>query len=257
MASSASTRSACIRPSNHDSASEVGIYSVSILVATIISLPLAGFNQFFPSVSSRLYSNDEYEMLQTVYRVVTRWAISLSLLVALPAVIYRRELLSVFGPEFVEGQAVLLLFVGGQFVNALSGPSNDLLTMTDNQYVVLCNNWGFGLLNVGLNYVFIQEYGLLGAAMATASILAALNVARVLEVWYFEGYVPYSRRVWKPAFAAACATVALVGARQFLSGYTLLVAGSALGVLVFLAVLWLFGLESEDRKLLSLYRGDA
>jgi hypothetical protein len=41
-------------------------------------------------------------------------------------------------------------------VNALAGPSNDILTMTDHQYVVLINHWGVGLFNVMLNFLFIQ-----------------------------------------------------------------------------------------------------
>lgn len=235
-------------------ASEVAIYNVALLVATIISLPLAGFNQFFPSVSSRLYANDEHETLETVYRAVTRWTITMSLLVALPALLYRAELLSVFGEQFTDGTLVLALFVTGQFVNALSGPSNDVLTMTDNQYVVLANNWVFGLLNVGLNYAFITEFGLIGAAVATASVLGLLNVARVCEVWYIEGYLAYSRQLWKPLFAAGCATAALLAADRLLSGYALLLAGSTFGVGVFLAVLYSFGLEEEERLLIEAYR---
>lgn len=234
-------------------ADAVAVYDVALVVSTLITVPLSGFNQLFPPVASRLYANDDHRRLQTSFAVVTRWSVTASLLLALPVVLYPTRLLAVFGEEYTAGVAVLLLFVAGNLVNALSGPSNDLLTMTDNQYVVLVNHWGFGVLNVGLNYVFIQRFGVAGAAVATASVLAALNVVRVLEVWYLEGYVPYSRALWKPLVAGAVASLVMVATGALLSGYALLVGGSALGALSFGACLYLLGVEPEDRLLVEEY----
>lgn len=229
--------------------SAVGIYTISILLASVLIIPLSGFNQLFPPVASRLYADGDEETLEQVYASVTRWAITASLLLALALLVYRREALAIFGEEFTQGATVLSLFLVGQFVNVLVGPSNDLLTMTDHQYVVMVNHWTFGILNVAMNYVFIQEFGLIGAALATASILAALNLLRLIEVWYFEGFLPYSRRLWKPAAAAVCALLVMVGSSLVLSGLPLLVVGSALATLVYGSLLYLFGIEPRDLEL--------
>jgi O-antigen/teichoic acid export membrane protein len=236
-------------------ATDVGIYSISMLLAGIILMPLSGFNQLFPPVASRLYAADDEEMLQSVFATVTRWTITATLFIALVLVLYRQEILSLFGPSFTDGTAVLALFVFGQAVVALAGPSNDVLTMTDNQYVVMVNHWTFGVLNVALNYVCITAFGLVGAAVATAAVLATLNAVRVAEVWYLEGLFPYTRRLWKPAVAAVGALGVLYAATFFLSGAALVVVGGLAGAAVYAAVLLLLGIEPRDRRLLANYRG--
>lgn len=234
---------------------DVGIYNVALLLASLIAVPLAGFNQLFPSVASRLYSKDQMAELEAVYATVTRWAITVSLIIAAPVVIYHGELLAMFGPEFTAGAGVLILFVFGQLVNAASGPSNDILTMTDNQYVVLVNHWVFGVLNVVLNYVMITEFGLVGAAMATATVLAVLNVTRVIEVWYFEGLFAYSRRLWKP-LTAGCVGVGVMGAVALLfSGLPAAIAGGAAGAAVYALCLYALGIEQVDRDLAEQFLG--
>ncbi|MFC7138986.1 flippase [Halosimplex aquaticum] len=235
------------------SSAEVGIYSISMLLAGVILLPLSGFNQLFPPVASRLYSEGDMEMLQSVFTTVTRWTITATLFIGSVLVIYRREALVLFGEEFTAGTMVLTLFVVGKAVVAFSGPSNDLLMMTDHQYVVMLNHWTFGVLNVALNYVLIMEYGFIGAAIATAGINAVLNVLRVLEVWYFEGMIPYSVRLWKPLTAAVGAVAVMYGATFVLSGVVLLAVGSLLGGLVYVGALLLFGIEARDKRMLNDY----
>ena len=234
-------------------AADVGIYNIAVLLAGVIAMPLAGVNQLFPPVASRLYSNDEVESLESVYSTVTRWSISASLLIALPLFVYRVEILSLFGPEFVAGATVVTLFVAGQLFNAAAGPSNDLLTMTDHQYAVMANHFTFGCVNVTLNYVLIQWYGLVGAALATAGVLAALNVVRVLEVWYFEGMFAYSIDIWKPVAAAAVAALAMVMIGSGLEGFPLVVTGSVIGCSLFLCALYLFGIDDRDKELANEY----
>ena len=158
-----------------------------------------------------------------------------------------------FGEEFTAGALVLTLFVIGKSVVAFSGPSNDLLMMTDHQYAVMINHWAFGVVNVVLNYFLIIELGFIGAAISTAAVLAVLNIVRVLEVWYFEGLIPYSRRLWKPIIAALVALAVMYGTSLVLSGLLLLIAGSSAGGVVYLCVLYLLGIEQRDKQMLNDY----
>lgn len=228
--------------------SGVGVYNIATVIASFLRLPLTGFNQLFPPIASRLYSNGELEELQSVYRVVTRWTFTISLLPAAGAIVYTRELLGIFGNAFTAGEAVLLLFVAGELANAVAGPSNYMLIMTDHQYVTLVNEWSLGVFNVVLNYFFITWFGLVGAALATVSVLSVINLVRVVEVWYFEGMVPYSTKFFKPILAGIGAGAVMYGAKAFLSGYPLLVVGGSVGGIVFALGLFALGIEQEDKE---------
>lgn len=229
---------------------DVGIYSVAILVSTFVGMPLTGLNQLFPPIASRLHSDGERAKLNDIFATVTRWAFTLSLVATIGAILYREELLYIFGEEFTAGAMVLVLFLFAQITRNVAGPSGYLLAMTGHQYVVLVNKLVLGGLNVVLTVAFILEFGLIGAALGSALSLAAINVLRVIEIYYFEGYLPYTRALYKPVLAAGVATGLMWAVAFLVDGLPLLVAGSAMGALVYGLSLYVLGLESEDRALL-------
>ena len=231
---------------------QVGIYRIATLVALVLSLPLGGINLLFPPVASELYTRGKPHELQSVYRIVTRWSFTITLFLAAGAIVYRDTLLSsVFGSTIATGSAVLAVLVFGQLFNAAVGPSNYVLMMTDHQYLIFINHWSFGVLNVILNYYLLTQFGLIGAALATASVLAAVNIVRVVEVWYLEGIVPYSITFVKPTVSCVIAGVAMSLLREYLSGFALLFIGGGVGFVTFGGLLYLAGIEEEDKEVFS------
>lgn len=228
------------------SSTAVGVYNISVLVAGLLYVPLLAFNQLFPPVASRLYTEGNREDLAAIYTVITRWIFTASLLLGLVAVVFRIQILALFGPEFTAGSLVLVLFVGSQLLNAATGPSDYLLMMTDHQYVVMANEWVFGITNVVLNILFIQAFGLIGAAMASAGVLAVRNIVKVSEVWYFERLHPYSWAFRKPIAAGVGAAAGMVVVETVLAGSPAIVAGAAVGLGVYGLLLWLLGIEAVD-----------
>ena len=229
------------------SGSVVGVYRVSILLVTFLTLPLSGINQLFPPIASGLYSNGKIDELESIYKIVTRWVFTVVIPAALVLTVYNSEVLRIFGDDFSGGGLVLLFFGIAQLTNCAVGPSGLLLMMTNHQYLNLVNQWVLGVLNVVLNYVLILEFGFIGVAVATAGTLTVINIVRVIEVWYVEGMTPYSKKYWKPIVAGLSSILVLLGWRSFLSGYPLLIVGAATGALVFVATLYLLGIEQEDK----------
>lgn len=233
------------------SGSAVGVYNVAVLVSSLLSLPLTAFNQLFPPIASRLYHKGEFGELESMYGTVTRWTFTITLFPGIAAFLYAEELLRVFGEGFAEGQLVLMLFVVAQLAGSVVGSSGFLLMMTDHQYLTLFNQVSSGILNAILNYVFITQYGFIGAAMATATVLSAINVLRVIEVWYFEGMLPYDRTYLKPVLAGIAAGAVMLSLSTMLSGYVLLVSGGLCGGVAFALSLYVLGIEEEEAALLT------
>jgi O-antigen/teichoic acid export membrane protein len=235
-----------------------GIYNISLFLTSFIALPLTSFNQLFPPIASKLYTNDDIDELQAAYSSITRWIFSGALLIGVVELTFRTELLSLFGAEYTRGELVLILFVFGQLLNAAVGSAGWLLLMTDHQYLVALNSWLLGVLNLGLSYYFILQFGLVGAALGTAGALGLINVCRVAELWYLEGLHPYSVRFAKPLAAALGAMAAMHGASLVLPPRAALAVGVPIGVAAFAGQLAVFGIEPDDRQLFgALFSGYA
>jgi len=230
------------------SGSAVGIYNVASVLSRFLRMPLTGFSKLFPPIASGLYARGEIAELESVYSQITRWSFTLSLLPSIAVVIYAEEALSIFGEEFAAGSGVLTLFVIGQLTNAAVGPSGYVLMMTDHQYLEMINQWIAGVSNVVLNYFFITNFGVIGAALATAGVMTVTNLIVVGQVWYTEGIVPYSFAFSKPVAAGVVAAGVMYGCTMFLSGFVLLVVGSAVGTVAYAGVIFATGIETEDRE---------
>jgi O-antigen/teichoic acid export membrane protein len=107
-------------------------------------------------------------------------------------------------------------------------------------------------LNAVLNLVLIQRFGILGAAIATATAIAVLNILRLAEVRYFLGMFPYSRR-FLPGVGLLAVTSAVMYLAQWLplSGIGLLLVAGFGSTGVFLIGAWLFAVDENDDVLLE------
>lgn len=230
---------------------DVGLYNIAVLVSSVLVLPLNGISQLFPPIASELYANDKIAELQSVYSVVTRWSFTVSLFVATLLVVHRTAILSLFSEEVAAATLIFAILILGQLANAVAGPCNYVMMMTDHQYITMVNQWVFGVSNVILNYLLLQEIGILGAAIATATSLTLLNATRVVEVWYLEGLVPYSWKFAKPLLACGLAVVPMVLFESWLDGLLQLFASGLVSGVVFASLLYAFGIEKEDRSFIE------
>lgn len=105
------------------------------------------------------------------------WTFWPSLTLGIFMVLTGKYFLLLFGQEFTAGAAVLWILVTGIVIRSSVGPAESLLVMTGNQnscaaiYVLAL------FVNVTLNLSLIPEYGLAGAAIATAAAMTFESAA--------------------------------------------------------------------------------
>lgn len=226
----------------------VGIYSIAVLLSGVLALPLTAVNQLFPPVASRLLYNDRGHSLRIIHTTITRWTLTVTLFMTLVLIIYRIEILRLFGPEFPAGEVVVLLFAVGQLTNGLACGIGYLFTVTERRILLVLNQWVFGILNVGLNYLFINRFGFVGAALATALVYICLNLIRLIQLWYLEGYLPYTAGTVKPVIGALVAGTVMVTVRGSFEGVFTVFVGVSVGFIIYGIALIAFGIEETDRE---------
>jgi O-antigen/teichoic acid export membrane protein len=140
-------------------------------------------------------------------------------------------------------------------LNAASGPCGYVLTMSGRPAVQMVNYIAALILNVVLNVVLIQRFGMTGAAMAWATTILVLTVARVVQVWTFARMLPFSRDLLKGFCAAIVAGAGGLATSELIAGeLRSLFVGVAVVGITYLVCIRLLGLEEDDRLVLDALR---
>jgi O-antigen/teichoic acid export membrane protein len=237
--------------------SVVGIYNVAARTAALSAFILVAFGGIFSPLASGLYRQNRRRELGRLYDEVSRWSFTGALAFFLLTTLLARDIMRVFGEEFVSGWPVIVVIAAAQLFNSSVGPTARLLAMTGHQKVVMVSTAASAAAALALSLLLVPTYGILGAAAATATALVLANVATLFFVFHRLGYWPYGRRYVKPlvaGLAAAAATCAIRPALPALEGLPALLIFAPLALTVYFGTLCSLGLSPGDRRFLVSFR---
>lgn len=159
----------------------IGIYEVAWNLASMLAVFATAIRQtLFPEISLVASKDDMAEVTDLLEQ-----GLAYAGLFLLPGLVGSAVVgdlvLRVYGSEFSQGHLVLVLLV---FSRLLYGYADQLLTVLngiDRPDLSFRINGLFIVVNLGLNWVLVWQYGWVGAAVAT-SVSAAVSL--VLAYWY-------------------------------------------------------------------------
>lgn len=176
------------------SSKEVGIYNVAFKIASIGMLVIVVLNVVIGPKLGELYAKNHLISLQELVVRSTQIITILSIPLFLIIIIFRIEILSYFGEEFIQGETVLVILSLGIFINVISGNVDQILNMTDNQ-VIMRNLSIFCLVeNIFLNAILIPDYGIIGAAVSSLITNFSLNVLSVFYIKRRLGFYTFIKK---------------------------------------------------------------
>ncbi len=235
------------------SSEQLGIYFAAKRTALALGILLISLNVILGPVISHLYSGKQYDKLSHVFKTGTQWILALGFPVLLMILFFSKEILSLFGPEFVDGHMCLIILSCGQFINISVGSVGYMLIMTGHQKWMIFNALGAVVLNIFLMLILVPQYGITGAAMATGMTMALANLAALAEIYFLLGLHPYNLRYLKLLLIA----VVIAGITWILKFYInntssiLLILGQIIFIYISsFTLLLFFGLtEGEKNKI--------
>ncbi len=237
-----------------NSATSVGIFSLVSSANLIGRISNLAISTSMRPVLAELFDADDMEEMDRLYKTTTRWTLTLNLPIFLVMVIYPEPILALFGKSFVAGAAALVVLAGSELANAITGTCGSIVDMSGKGVMKVVNKVVLIGLLIGGNLLLIPPFGVMGAAWAVLGGTVAINLIRVVEVWWFARIQPYDLRILKPMLAAGIA----FGVGRFLDtwlpasqGLGYLVLGAAIVGITFLAALVLFGLPADERAVVG------
>jgi O-antigen/teichoic acid export membrane protein/GT2 family glycosyltransferase len=182
---------------------EVGVYAACARIAVIALIAHDSLGPVFVARLSDLFTADDWPGIRHLNRLTAHWTMWPGLTLAWTFALWGGDVLSLFGPEFRTGAAILTVLCLGKAVTSSTGMTGRVLGITGRARLNLVN---MSLLvggNVILNVLLIPHYGGMGAAWATAVSLALVRLLQVAEIKVIYGMLPWSRKSLIPLFGTA------------------------------------------------------
>jgi O-antigen/teichoic acid export membrane protein len=240
---------------------EIGLYSASYAFGeqTIIMLWSLSMLAGYPLIVNS-WETQGKAATQDFVGKLTRYYLLIGFPAALGISILAKPIIAIFtAPAYHEGYRIVPLVVFGAFLLGLQWWAQQGLLLYKRTNIITYAVVGAGLLNIGLNFLLVPEYGYIAAAATTFVSYAFLLMLMIIV----------SRRffVWKFPFKSlgkiTCASVVMgaviypVGNSLTSSTLLTLVVGISVGTVVYLLMLFLLReiQEEEIQELRGLLNG--
>lgn len=162
--------------------SELAPLSVSQRISVLMSFILIGINLIASPRFAASYKQKNFEELRNVSLFCSRFMIAIAIPLFLLMFFLAEYFLGFFGRQYETSAFLLRILIFGQFINLITGSVGPILNMTgherDMRNIVIIS----GSLALALGVALIPTFGVLGAAISTASSMAAQNLLAVYIV---------------------------------------------------------------------------
>ncbi|MEO5987233.1 MAG: flippase [Candidatus Limnocylindria bacterium] len=234
---------------------KAGVFAIANQIQLVGSLFHSAIVRSSMPLFAELHDTGDRARLEHLYQTTSKWTFSLNMPFFLVSIAFPEALMSLFGSDFTDGAAALVILAWGAIVKAGTGTSGAMLDMTGHTAVKLLNSSVSVALAIALSLLLIPRFGVEGAAIAAVASVAAVNVLRVVEVARLEKVGPYNASYRKPLIAGVAAYAAAMLVAHGLAGGLAMVISAPLGIGALLAVyvgmLYVLGVDDDDRFVLG------
>ncbi len=161
----------------------VAYYGVAVKLTTLVSIVLTSVNAVIAPRIAEFFTARNREALNTTIQKATQLVFVITAPMILVLGIFGITILKIFGEGYEAANWALVILLAGQAVNTLCGSVGVYLNMTGKQKIFQVILLSALAINVALNFILIPEYGMNGAAIATAFSVILWNIAAVYYVY--------------------------------------------------------------------------
>lgn len=233
---------------------DVGIFNAAARTAMVSGVVYMAFTQIFSPIISNLYARGQLADLRRLYKDVSRWIFTGVLAVFWLTVILSRDILAVFGDQFIVGWSAMIISAAGWLFAASIGATNRVLLMTGHQRVYMFAMVAAAVTGIAASFALVPILGILGAALSDAGTTVLANTITLIAIRRKMNLWPYTRQYLKPIIASMLAAAATLIAKILVplpEGILSILLIGPLFAAVFALTLVSLGLYPSDRQLLS------
>ncbi|MCH8495052.1 MAG: polysaccharide biosynthesis C-terminal domain-containing protein [Balneolales bacterium] len=171
---------------------QVGVYTIAFFMGSVIAMPARGISRIAVPMVANAWKRKRPDRIQSLYKNTSFLQYTFGLLF-LAGILANIEDVFDFLPEAFAAGSVVVLWIGiGNLIDMTGGLNSFILNTSPKYDRDLYFNLFFVVLCIITNILLIPVYGLMGAAIASASSYLGVNLVRGSYLWYVYRMQPFS-----------------------------------------------------------------
>jgi O-antigen/teichoic acid export membrane protein len=230
----------------------VGVFGVASQITSVSGEFSSSISSTSKPVMAELQDRGDVRQMERIYQTANKWVAIVQIPIFLLMVIFPSAILSIFGESYVDGSTALIILAVASFIKVITGMGGIIIDMAGYTNLKLLNSVLRLGLYIGLDYLLIPRFGLVGASIAVLVGEGGVNLLRLAQVYFIFGILPVNPGFVRLLLAPATALASVLLLTTWLpSGTNLVHATIKIGIMfgTYAAVMLLFGLTDDEKTL--------
>ncbi|MBL4716027.1 MAG: hypothetical protein COC01_10280 [Bacteroidetes bacterium] len=175
----------------------IAVYSVAFLFGNIIQIPARSIYIVVLPMIATAWKENDFEKIKDLYRTVSNNQLIIGFLLFIGIWSNLNNILAILPDSYADGKYVIFMIGFAQLFYMGTGISNGIINTSKLFRYDLLINTILVVVAITTNYLFIPEYGINGAAFATALSICLFNTIRMVFVFIKFKIHPFTWNTFK------------------------------------------------------------
>ena len=186
---------------------ETGIYAIAFYVGSVILVIRSSVYKISASIISNAFKEEDFDLIHDIYKRSSLNQIIGGGLLFCGVIANLDNLMGLLPEAYAGGAIVIVVIATANLFDMATGLNGAIILHSKHFRFDLYSTIFLIFITIFLNYLLIPKYGMLGAAIGTASAILLYNSLKVFFVWYRLSMQPFN---WKLLYVIATGTFVLL-----------------------------------------------
>lgn len=230
---------------------DTGIYAIAFYVGSAITITKSSIYKISSPVIADAFKEKNYDLIERIYHRSSLNQIIAGGLLFCGVIANLGNLMSMLPPEYAGGALVIIIIGAANVFDMSTGVDGAIILNSEHYRFDLYSTLVLIAITIILNYLLIPIYGIVGAAIGTASAILTYNLLKLAFIWIRFEMQPFR---WKMLYVLVVGALTLLIIFQMpviLNAYVDVVIRSTIVTLLYVAPLWTLGISDELNSLIT------
>ena len=174
---------------------ETGIYAIAFYVGSVVVVVRASIHKISAPIIASALKENNYDFVDNIYKKSSLNSIIGGGLLFCGIIANLENLMNLLPEAYAGGAAVIIVIASANLFDMATGLNGAIILNSKHYRFDLYSTVFLIIITVILNYLLIPLYGILGAAIGTASAIFSYNLLKVIFVWIRFSMQPFDWQI--------------------------------------------------------------